>query len=346
MADRRLTTRELNRALLARQGLLERSSTPLPRMVGRMGLLQAQYAPSMYIGLWTRVDGLRRDDVTRALERRSLIQATLMRITIHLASKRDYWPIALAVRDARRKVWLRTRPEPIAETDMHKAADVVHGRLVGAGTLHRKEIEELVGKPRAHGVGLWLDLVRVPPLGTWEKRRADLYALAEDWVGPPGDTTPADGVELLVKRYLSAFGPATRNDVASWTGLPMSDIAPALDKLKLRTFRGPGDEQLVDLPRAPLPAEDTSAQPRFLPQWDAVLLAHARRTQILPEEYRPRIFHTKAPQSFATFLVDGQVAGTWKHDGGRIELEPFHKLDAAAKRDLKAEADRLTEFHA
>jgi len=119
-----------------------------------------------------------------------------------------------------------------------------------------------------------------------------------------------------------------------------------LNKLKLRTFRGPDRDELVDHPRAPLPSEDTPAPVRFLPHFDATLLAHARRTQILPEEYRPRIFHTKAPQSFATFLVDGQVAGTWKHDGGRIELEPFHKLDAATKRDLKAEADRLAEFHA
>src|SRR5215217_3633221 len=120
MADRRLTTRELNRALLARQGLLERSRTPLPRMLERMGGLQAQYAPSMYIGLWTRLDGLVRDDVTRALERRAIVQATLMRITIHLVSKRDYWPIALAVGEPRRKLWLRTRPEPIAEDDMRR----------------------------------------------------------------------------------------------------------------------------------------------------------------------------------------------------------------------------------
>src|SRR3954469_6845721 len=242
MAERRLTTRELNRALLARQGLLERSDTPLPRMLERMGELQAQYAPAMYVGLWSRVAGLTRADVTKGLGRRTIVQATLMRITIHLVSRRDYWPIALAVRDARRKLWLRTRQEQIAEREMEDAARIVRSRLADAGTLHRKEIEALVGKPRAQGAGLWVDLVRVPPLGTWEKRRADLYGLAEDWVGKAGDATAAGGVDLLVRRYLAAFGPAVRGDVASWSGLPVADIAPALGALKLRRFRGPDGE--------------------------------------------------------------------------------------------------------
>src|SRR3954447_14406841 len=239
MAERRPTTRELNRALLARQGLLERTTTSLPRMLERMGGLQAQYAPSMYVGLWSRVDDLGRDAVTRALEERKIIQATLMRITIHAVSKRDYWPIALAVRDARRKVWLRTRQGAITEAQMEDAAQAVRARLIEAGQMHRKEIEELVGKPRAQGVGLWLDMVRLPPLGTWDKRRADLYGLAEDWVGPPGDVSPRDGVELLVRRYLAAFGPAARNDIATWAGLPMADLAPVLDALEVRSFRGP-----------------------------------------------------------------------------------------------------------
>src|SRR3954464_12326002 len=144
MGERRLTARESDRALLARQGLLERTGAPLPRMLERMGGLQAQYAPSMYLGLWTRLRGLARDDVTRALERRTIVQATLMRITIHLVSRRDYWPIALAGRDARRKLWLRTRQEQIAVREMEDAARIVRSRLADAGTLHRKEIEALV----------------------------------------------------------------------------------------------------------------------------------------------------------------------------------------------------------
>src|SRR3954452_11249757 len=129
MAERRLTTRELNRALLARQGLLERSDTPLPRMLERIGGLQAQYAPAMYVSLWSRVGDLTRADVTKALEKRTIVQGTLMRIAIHLVSRRNYWPTALAVRDARRKLWLRTRPEPITEADMDDAARTILARL-------------------------------------------------------------------------------------------------------------------------------------------------------------------------------------------------------------------------
>ena len=105
MAERVLTARELNRALLARQMLLERVKAPLPRVLERMGGLQAQYAPSMYIGLWSRVEGFEREALTRALERRSVVQGTLMRSTIHLVSKADYWPFTVAIRDARLQAW-------------------------------------------------------------------------------------------------------------------------------------------------------------------------------------------------------------------------------------------------
>src|SRR4051794_4948902 len=169
MTERVLSPRALNRALLARQGLLERSRTPLPRMLERMGGLQAQYAPSMYIGLWSRLEGFERDALTRALERRSVIQATLMRITIHLVSAADHWPLAVAVREARRDRWLRARKH-LTAAEMERAAARVREALAGGATLRRTEIEALVGKPAADGVGLWVDLVRAPPSGTWQRR--------------------------------------------------------------------------------------------------------------------------------------------------------------------------------
>jgi Winged helix DNA-binding domain len=186
--------------------------------------------------------------------------------------------------------------------------------------------------------------VRVPPSGTWERRRADLYAAAEDWVGPPPEID--DPAEHLVRRYLAGFGPAARKDVASFTGLPPARLRTLLDRLELRRFESEGGEELLDLPRAPLPDPDTPAPPRFLPTWDATLLVHARRTGLLPEEHRLRIFSIRTPHSFPTFLVDGRVAGTWKHERGAIRLAPFGRLDAAARRELEQEADRLAEFHA
>jgi len=339
---RTLTQRDLNRALLARQLLLERASPGLPRALERMAGLQAQYAPSMYIGLWSRVEGLERGDLTRALERRTVVQGTLMRATIHLVSARDYWPFTMGIRRIRRESW---RKSPRGR-DLSDVAQQLGRRLAG-GSLAQAEVDELLGGDPAvrNGVGLFVDLVRVPPSGTWERRRADIYAAAEEWLGP-AEVTPEEGVEHLVRRYLNGFGPAPPADIANWAGLPVSEIAPALERLRLRRFRSEAGGELVDLPRAPLPDPETPAPVRFLPTWDATLLAHARRTGILPERFRPRVFSTKTPHSVQTFLVDGAVAGTWRYERGRVLVEPFARLDPATARELREEADRLTDFHA
>jgi hypothetical protein len=337
-----LTDRDLNRALLARQLLLERSTATLPRVLERMGGLQAQYAPSMYIGLWSRVEGLQRDAVTRALERRSIVQASMMRATIHLVSKRDYWPFVVGIRRAQREWWLRTHGRGIDSREID-ANDAKVRRAFARGTLSRAEIEEVLGEKLGTG-GFWLDLVRVPPSGTWERRRADLYALAEDWIGPE-TVGEEEGIEHLVRRYLGGFGPAPPRDIADWAGLNVRAVREALERLELRRFRDEQGKELVDLPRAPLPDPETPAPPRFLPVWDATLLVHARRTGILPERYRPRVFNAKNAQSANTFLVDGQIAGTWRYEQGRIKLEPFGRLDRKTRAELEEEGRRLAAFH-
>jgi hypothetical protein len=310
----------------------------LPKALERIGGIQAQYGPSMYIGLWSRVDGLERDALTRALERRSVIQASLMRATIHLVSRRDFWPLAVAIRRGRRAWWLRVNPGSDSRSLQASARKL--RRFLADGPRRWKEVEELVGKPQSRGLGIYVDLVRVPPSGTWEQRRADLVATAEDWIGPE-DVENDDALEHLVRRYLGGFGPAPRSDIADWAGLPVKEIAPALDRLNLRRFRDEEGKELLDLPRAPLPDPETPAPPRFLPTWDSTLLVHARRTGILPEEYRPRIFGIKTPHSFNTFLVDGQVAGIWRFEQGRVELEQFARLDRATRLELAEEAERL-----
>jgi hypothetical protein len=323
VAVRTLTRRELNRALLARQLLLERARSPIPRVLERMGGLQAQYAPAMYIGLWTRMEGLERDAVTRALERRSVVQGTLMRATIHLVSTRDYWPFAAGIHKGQREWWLRVHGRGTDARELSADARKVRRAMAGK-TLGRAELEGVLDK-RLGLSGLALDLVRVPPSGTWDRRRADLYALAEDWVGPE-DVKPEEGIEHLVRRYLQGFGPAPANDIAGWAGLNVTAIRPTLERLRLRRFRDEQGKELIDLPRAPLPDPDTPAPVRFLPVWDATLLVHARRTGILPEQYRARVFNVKTPNSVNTFLVDGQVAGTWRYEKGRVKFEPFKRL--------------------
>ena len=344
MTERVLSERELNRALLARQLLLERARIAIPRALERMGGLQAQYAPSMYIGLWSRVEGFERDALTRALERRTVVQGTLMRSTIHLVSARDYWRLALAVERPRREWWLKANRDGLGARDMSAAARRLRPRLAGA-TLRRTEIDELVGKRPAAGVGHWLPMVRVPPSGTWERRRADLYALAEDWLGP-ADVTPDDAIDHAVRRYLNGFGPATLAEIANWAGVPADTVAPALQRLRLRRFATEGGDELVDLPRAPLPDPDTPAPVRLLGTWDALLLAHARRADVLPERHRDRVFHVRMPQSAPTFLVDGAVAGTWRYEDGRVSLDPFERLDRATQRALDEEGQRMAAFSA
>ena len=343
-----LTPSELNRALLARQMLLERVASPVPKALERMGTLQAQYAPSMYIGLWTRIEGFERADLDAALERRRVAQGTLMRATIHLVSKADYWPLAMGVRKGRREAWLGASYRREYSAKQMSAAARKLRTTIGDGTMSRSEIHELLGSDSVvtNGVNMWLDLVRVPPSGTWERRRADLYSTAKAWVGPAGDANEADGIELLVRRYLQGFGPAPVADIANWAGMYPKRLAPAVERMKLRRFASEHGGELIDLPRLALPDPETPAPVRFLPTWDAVLLIHCRRTGILPEEHRPKVFNTKTPQSVPTFLVDGRVAGTWRFDQGRIKTSPFGKLDAAARRQLKREAERLAELYA
>ena len=348
MTERVLSTRELNRALLARQLLLERSPLPLDAALEQVAGLQAQYAPSPYVGLWSRLRDFRRDDLTRALEDRRAVQATLLRSTIHVVSAADYPPFAEAVRSARREWWRRVSRHQLEGVDLEAAAGLVRGRLE-AGPARQAELLGLLadrGFPRTvwNGVGLWVDMVRVPPSGTWERRRADLYGLAADWLGP-WQVDEAEALEHLVRRYLAGFGPASLGDLGSWAGLPLTRLRPVLERVGARRFRDSQGGELFDLPGAPLPDPGTPAPPRFLSTWDANLLVHARRTQVLPERHRPRVFHTRTPHSFPTFLVDGAVAGTWRHQAGRIELEPFEPLAPATRRQLEDEAERLAAFH-
>jgi uncharacterized protein YcaQ len=347
--ERVLSTSELNRAVLARQLLLERSALAPDRALERVAGLQTQYAPAGYIGLWSRLAGFRRDDLTDALLAGRVVQAWMMRCTIHMVSARDYPPFTEAVRAARREWWVRAA-RPNADIDMPAVAGAVRGYLAD-GPLKQAEIQARMqadgfAKAAWPGVQLWLDLVRAPPAGTWGTPRAHVYGLAEHTV-PAADPAPDEAAAraLLVERYLRAFGPASARDIASFCGWNVTATRAVLAGLPLRRFRDERGGELVDVPRAPLPAPDTRAPVRFLGQWDAVLLVHARRGQILPEQYRPRVFATSIPQSVPTFLVDGQVAGTWRYVDGEVRCEPFHDLDGASRAELDAEAARLATFH-
>jgi hypothetical protein len=336
-----LTHRHLNRALLARQLLLERASLSIPDALDRVGGLQTQYAPSGYIGLWTRLAGFERPALTSALVDRSVVQATLLRGTIHLVSARQFWLYAIGVQRARREWALRVGPSGPGLDDPERHAEELR-RALARGPRSVAELDGLANGFLGR-VGLWVDLVRVPPCGTWERRRADILGLADDWVGPC-DAAEDEGLEHLVRSYLGAFGPAPLRDVSSWAGVPVGPLRLAAERLDLRRMRDEAGRELLDVPDAPLPDPDTPAPVRFLPHWDASLLAHARRTGILPEEHRPRVFSTKNPFSVGVYLVDGRAVGAWSIRDGRVRLDPFEELPARARADLDEEAGGLDAF--
>jgi hypothetical protein len=339
-----LSWKQLNRSVLARQLLLERHRLPLHRVVERMAGVQAQYIPSAYIGLWSRMEGFSRDTLTHALERRSVIQATLMRGTIHLVSRADYWPIAAAIREPMREWWLRVDRSGRTPVEMEELAARLR-TVLAEGPRKRNELLTELGIDSStwNGVVHWVELVRVPPSGTWDSRRADLYGLATTWVGSD-PTDPESGIDLLIRRYLAGFGPASRDDIRSFTGLGLAAIDTVLGRLRVRELSDEQGDLMFDVHGGQILDGDTPAPVRFLGTWDACLLVHARRTLILPEEHRDRIFHTRAPHSFNTFLVDGQVRGTWRESGGKILLDRFQPIPRRFHRDLEDEMARLAKL--
>ena len=329
--------------MLARQGLLEPFDDPLPRVLECIAGIQAQYAPAMYIGLWSRMRNFERNDLTEALEQRTVVQGTLLRGTIHLVSRADYWPFAVAVRPELRDWFVKVAKGDPSKAELEQAARTVQEALRGR-PLRQVEIDELVGRRARGGINMMLDLVRIPPSGTWDRRRADLHADAESWLGR-SEISPADARDLLVRRYLGGFGPATRAEIANWAGLPVTSVSESLNRIEHVPYRAEDGTAMVDLPDAPRPDPDTPVPVRFLPTWDATLLVHARRTQLLPEVHRTKVFSTKTPHSVPTFLVDGSVAGTWRYQDGDIHLAEFDPLSRRARREVERAAETLAAFH-
>jgi hypothetical protein len=340
-----LTTRELNRALLARQLLLGRARLPIPGALERIGGVQNQYAPNAYLRLFAMLEGFRRDDLTRAYERGEVVQGTLMRGTIHTVSAADYRPFVGAIRVALREWAVRAYREPDVgrEPLTERVVEAMRGRAIDRPAF--QALLDGTSKSTAATIHLDAEILRVPPSGTWEQRRAHRFGLAADWIGP-GDVPDEEvAVEHLVRRYLGGFGPASSADVQAFTGIPAARLKSVLARIETERFRGEDGKELLDLPGAPRPPADTPAPVRFLPTWDAMLLVHARRTGILDEAYRKIIFSTKVPPSYPTVLVDGRVVGTWKWGDGRVALDLFEKVPPAARREIDEEGERLAAFH-
>lgn len=340
MPERVLTVRELNRAMLARQLLLERKRLSPTSVIERLVGLQAQWPPAPYVGIWTRTTGFRREALERRLATGEVLKATVMRQTLHLVTPRDY-ALIRAAQSETNFPWETERAKLLAASVRGLAAE-------GPVTT----VDALVHLEREHG------LTGIDARRAWRAARVRAHLLHHHetalWharpegrfvgVDEPEAHVPVEARAEILRRYLAAFGPASRKDIGAWSMMHVPELSRALELLEpLRRFRDEQGRELLDVPRAPLPDSATPAPVRFLPKWDNVLLAWADRTRVLPEPYRKKVIGINGDVA-QTFLVDGFVAGIWSVENGRVAPEPFATLSRHDQRELEDEAGRLEAF--
>jgi hypothetical protein len=352
MAPPTLTTRQLNRATLARQLLLERADLAVPEAVERVGGLQAQEPKPPFLGLWSRLAEFREADLQRALHDRAVVRATLMRGTLHLATAADYAAFRAPLQPMLSRAMtgaLRERAQGLEpEAVLPVARELLEERprtFDELRALLQAEFPDVNHRALGYAVRMLLPLVMVPTSDRWGFPRVCDFTLAEGWLGRPLPT--GQEPEGLVERYLAAFGPASAADMQAWSGL--QGIKPVLEGLRPRlvAFADENGRELFDLPEAPRPDEATPAPARFLPEFDSLLLAHADRSRVIEDEHRPAVI-TKNLRVRATFLLDGVVRGTWEIKRSRrsatLTITPWRspsRRDAAA---LRAEGEALLRF--
>jgi hypothetical protein len=357
-----LSLAALNRALLARQGLLERLDAPLVEAVEAIGALQAQHWPAPPVALWSRLKGFAPADLYAALERGDLVTGTLLRTTLHLVSAREhaaYAAVAGEVAD-----WRRSKAEASADAQRLPDALVAHARRTARTSddvatfaedwvkahpkaLHRDEVKAQRSR-NWRALARWHGFVRVPEDGEWgTKSPAALRAAPK----PRKKLTLEAAIDEVVMRHLRAFGPANADDVASWINWRPKPVREALARLegKLARFEDESGRALYDLPDAPRPDPETPAPPRLLAPFDSILLAYAskHRARVLPDAHRDAVYERKNLRIRPSYTVDGLVAGTWdvevKRGEAVLALRPLEKLPRAARSELVDEAEQLVE---
>ncbi|RFU39954.1 winged helix DNA-binding domain-containing protein [Actinomadura logoneensis] len=348
-----LGQRELGRALLARQWLLERADATAEEAVTWLVGMQAQAPYAPYFGLWSRLRSFGTADLADALTQRRLVRIALMRSTVHLVTAADYRSLRPWAQPALDRE-LDTAFGAVL-TGLDRVAVAASGRaLLDARHLTPKELRAALHErwpdhqPHALAtvVRNLVPLVQVPPRAVWGIGGTTRYATADGWTG--AEPAPAADCEHIVLRYLAAFGPASVADVQTWAG--RTRLRPVLDRLRpqLAVFRDERGVELFDLPDAPRPGADAPAPVRFLPEYDNLLASHADRTRVISQEARKQVMTRNGMR--ATFLVDGQVTGAWKLHRGRtsatLEIDPFRPLTATERAEVETEGARMLEFAA
>lgn len=334
----KITARELNRATLSRQLLLEREPLNVVDAVRRVVALQAQHPASPYLALWNRLAGLSLADLDDAFTGRAVVKATLMRITLHAVHADDYQVFREAMQPTLYGSRLGYRfadvgltpadgeelvPELLAFADAPRTASEMQAW-----------VEERLGAEKRAGAwwGLraYAPLLHVPTGGPWSFNTRSSYVAAGTGPAPTGRETAPQALQTLVLRYLEGFGPASVADVAQFAMVQRAPIREALRALggSLDQFEGPDGTDLFDIPGAPRPPSETPAPPRLMAMWDSTLLAYADRSRMIPPAYR-RLVTRNNGDVLPTLLVDGYVAGVWRPVDGGIEATAFHDLPPA-----------------
>ena len=350
-----LSPRALNRATLARQRLLERSAGGALETVEHLVGMQAQVPHNPYLGLWSRLAGFDPRELSQLLLDRAVVRIVVMRATIHLVSADDCLtlrPLIQPVLDAE----LRRHPQfgpKLAGVDMAPVLAFVRPLLADAprtgGQLRAALAERFPqhdGAALAYACRNLLAFVQVPPRGLWSQTQQVTSTTAESWLGRPLDPQPS--IDAVVLRYLGAFGPATVADIASWSRL--TGMRAVVQRLapRLRTFADERGRELFDLPGAPRPDPDVPAPPRFLPEYDNVLLSHADRTRFHSPEHRGRL-GSGGMAIHGALLVDGVGRATWRieragRDAATLFVDhvgAFARAEAAA---VLEEGERMLTF--
>jgi len=347
----RLGARALGRATLARQLLLRRATDTtaleaLEVLVGMQG--QAPHAP--YLGLWTRLEGFRASELSELITSRRAVRAPLMRATIHLVSARDCMRLRRAVQPVLERAFAGSpfdvsgvEGDALLEAGTALLAERPSTRVELAGSLATTWPENDPAS-LAQAITYLVPVVQVPPRAVWGQSGAARWSTVDAWLGRPVSDDPAP-LEGVVLRYLAAFGPATIRDVQTWSGL--TRLAAVVDRLRprLRAFRDDHGAELFDLPQAPRPDPETPAPPRFLPEYDNLLLSHADRTRFIPGGERVPLPPGPGARS-GTLLVDGVLTATWRITAHRrvalLEISPFRSL--RERGAITAEGERLLRF--
>ncbi|MDQ0958263.1 hypothetical protein QFZ66_002141 [Streptomyces sp. B4I13] len=338
-----LDARALNRATLARQLLLSPAELSAKAAVEHLLGLQAQNVKPPYYALAARLEGFAPEQLSGLMADREVVRIVSMRSTIHTHTADDCLTLRPLVQPARERELTNFR-KGLVGVDLDRLA-VLARKLVEDEPRTMGQLREAltVEWPDADPASLAvaarcrLPLVQVTPRGLWGRSGQVALTTAEHWLGRPAEQAPA--VDAVVLRYLAAFGPASVKDMQTWAGL--TRLREAFERLRpqLSVFRDEHGAELFDLPEAPRPDPETPAPPRFLAEFDNLLLSHADRGRVIPPEYWGRSW--QGNQAYCTLLVDGFLAGVWRLERDALVVEPFGRLTGAQKHDVLAEGERV-----